>query len=148
MKTMNVGAGGDSLPISSNEMLTPGTVASASIQMLWDKVQALERLGGDEELLRELCQIFLDESPKLLNQLREAIHESDSAGVMRAAHGLKGELGYLGAAKATQAARELEDMGHEKNLSRADEVFVVLDEAFSALHTALKESVKPASNVD
>jgi two-component system, sensor histidine kinase and response regulator len=148
MKTTNADARDHSLQLASNETSTPGAVASAPTQMLWDKVEALERLGGDQELLRELCQIFLDESPKLLNQLREAIHDSDSAGVMRAAHGLKGELGYLGAAKATQAARELEDMGHEKNLSRAAEVFVVLDEAFSALHTALKESANPASSVD
>jgi HPt (histidine-containing phosphotransfer) domain-containing protein len=38
--------------------------------------------------------------------------------VMRAAHTFKGELSYLGAEEATHAARALEDMGHEKDLSR------------------------------
>jgi HPt (histidine-containing phosphotransfer) domain-containing protein len=108
--------------------------------LLSDKVGALERLGGDEDLLWELCQIFLGEFPKLLQKLKEAIANGQSDGVMRAAHGLKGELGYLGATKAVQAARELEDMGHEKDLSRAAEVFAVLDKEFAGLHRTLKRS--------
>src|SRR5436309_15220797 len=43
----------------------------------WGKAEALERLGGDEKLLRELCQIFLEESPKVLQKLREAITEKN-----------------------------------------------------------------------
>ena len=50
---------------------------------------------------------FLEE---LLQKLREAIADAGPDAVMRAAHSIKGELGYLGAAQATQAARELEDM--------------------------------------
>jgi len=109
-------------------------------KILWVKAEALERLGGDEDLLQEVCQIFLQESPKLLQQLRQAIADADPEALMRAAHSLKGELGYLGAAEATQAARELEDMGHQKNLSRATEVFAILDREFAALCLALKES--------
>src|SRR5206468_10491038 len=50
---------------------------------------------------------FLEE---LLQKRREAIADADPDAVMGAAHSIKGELGYLGAAQATQAARELEDM--------------------------------------
>jgi two-component system sensor histidine kinase/response regulator len=110
-----------------------------SAKMLWGKAEALERLGGDEELLRELCQIFLEESPKLLQKLRQAVVDSDSEAVMRAGHSLKGELGYLGAPGALQAARELEDMGHGKNLSRAPEVLRVLEREMASLHLALKD---------
>src|SRR5580692_3053369 len=39
----------------------------------WNKAEALGRIGGDEELLEELCQIFLEESPKLLQKLRQAL---------------------------------------------------------------------------
>jgi HPt (histidine-containing phosphotransfer) domain-containing protein len=52
-------------------------------------------LGGDEGLLRDLCQIFLEESPKLLHKLRQAIGDTDAEAVMRAAPSLKAELGYL-----------------------------------------------------
>ena len=109
-----------------------------STKATWDRVEALDRLGGDEELLRELCGIFLAESPKLLQKLRQAVAEADAEGVIRAAHSLKGELGYLGAEVAVQAARKLEDMGHEKNLSNAAEVFALLEREFTGLHATLK----------
>jgi HPt (histidine-containing phosphotransfer) domain-containing protein len=107
--------------------------------MVWARAEALDRLGGDEELLRELCQIFLEESPKLLQKLRQAIVDTDPDAVMRAAHSLKGELGYLSGAGGTQAARELEDMGHEKDLSRAPEGLVVLERELAGLQLALKD---------
>jgi two-component system, sensor histidine kinase and response regulator len=106
---------------------------------LWDKAEALDRLGGDEELLREVCQIFLEESPKLMRKLRQAIADADAEAVMRAAHSLKGELGYLGAAGASQAARALEDMGHENNLLQAAETFTVLEREMASLHLDLKD---------
>jgi len=64
---------------------------------VWQKTEALDRLEGDEGLLRELCQIFLEESPKLLENLKRAIAEGDATAIMKAAYSLKGELGYLGA---------------------------------------------------
>jgi two-component system sensor histidine kinase/response regulator len=105
----------------------------------WGRAEALARLGGDEELLHELCQIFLQESPKLLHKLRQAIVDTDAQGVMRAAHSIKGELGYLGAAAAAKVARDLEDMGHEKNLSGAAEALVVLEREMASLHLALRD---------
>ena len=96
-----------------------GPGGNAAGKILWGKDEAVERLGGDEELFWELCEIFLQESPKLLQKLGKAIAESDADAVMRAAHNLKGELGYLGAVEALQASRALEHMGHEKNLSEA-----------------------------
>jgi len=77
----------------------------------WNRIEALDRIGGDEELLRDLCQIFLEESPKLLQKLQQAVAAGDSDGVMRAAHSLKGESSYLGAGGTSQAARQLEEMG-------------------------------------
>jgi two-component system, sensor histidine kinase and response regulator len=120
---------------------SPQSVSAASLsgKIPWGKAKALERLGGDEDLLREVCRIFLDESPNLLRKLQEGIANTDAEAVMRAAHSLKGELGYLGAPEAAQAARELEDMGHEKNLTRAPELFNLLERELAGLHLALKE---------
>ena len=126
--------------LSSLSGAQPISTPSPSGKILWAKAEALERLGGDEDLLRELCQIFLDESPKLLQKLQVAILDADPEAVMRAAHSLKGELGYLGATGATQAARELEEMAHEKNLSRATDLFTLLERELAGLHLALKDS--------
>ncbi len=115
--------------------LRPGASADA----FWNKSESLARLGGDEELLRELCEIFLEECPKLLQELRQGIAVGEPEAVMRAAHSLKGELGYLGAKMAAQSSRELEDMGHEKNMARAPEVFVLLERELGDVCLAIKD---------
>ena len=113
---------------------------NAAEKALWGKDEAVERLGGDEELFWELCEIFLQESPKLLQKLGKGIAESDPDEVMRAAHSLKGELGYLGAVEALQASAALEQMGHEKNLSEAAAVFASLEGHLADLHRVMKAS--------
>ncbi len=129
-------------PDESNQGPTSSArVRDASAEALWNKREVLDRLGGDEVLFRELCGIFVDESPKLLEKLRQAIAAGDPEAVMRAAHSLKGELGYLGANAAVQASGELEDMGHEKNLIGATEVLVLLEKELGDLHFAIQASM-------
>lgn len=105
----------------------------------WSKTEALDRLGGDEDLLREFCQIYLEESPKLLEKLRQAVAEGDAESVRRVAHSIKGEVGYLGAEAASQAARQLENMGNDNDLSRAAVVFDVLERELIGVQAALQD---------
>jgi signal transduction histidine kinase/HPt (histidine-containing phosphotransfer) domain-containing protein len=105
----------------------------------WSKANALHRLGGDEELLQELCKIYLEESPKLLERLRQGVADCDSKEVKFVAHSMKGELGYLGAEKASQAARDLEKMGNDNDLSKAVAVFAILEREVLELQSALKD---------
>ena len=112
--------------------------AAAKVES-WSRTEALDRIGGDEELLRDLCQIFLEESPKLLEKLQQAVAAGDSDGVMRAAHSLKGESSYLGAGGTSQAARQLEEMGRNQDLSRASNVLAVLEREVAGLHLDLKD---------
>ena len=105
----------------------------------WNRIEALERIGGDQQLLRDLCQIFLDESPKLVAKLRHALAAGDCDGLMRAAHSLKGESSYLGAGRTSQAARQLEDMGRNQDLAHASHTLAELEREISSLHDELKD---------
>jgi two-component system sensor histidine kinase/response regulator len=107
----------------------------------WNKAETLERLGGDEELLQELVQIFVDESPKLLQRLRDAVSGSDPEAVMRGAHSIKGELSCLGGGAAAKAALELEMMGRNKELSGAAQTLGRLEQELTAFKLLLRDSV-------
>jgi two-component system sensor histidine kinase/response regulator len=117
---------------------TPGTPVEPAQAASWNKVEALDRIGGDEELLREVCEIFLEESPKLLKKLQQAVAAGDADGVVRAAHSLKGESSYLSASGTSRAARQLEEMGHNKDLSHARDTLAVLEREVAGLHFDLK----------
>jgi len=103
------------------------------------KTQTLDRLGGDEKLLRELCQIYLKESPKLLEKLRRAVSQGDAEAVGQVAHNIKGELSYLGADNAMQAARQLEAMGNDRDLSQAAGVLGILERELAGVEAAVKD---------
>ena len=131
-------------PLSSSKQLEPAVLAEPSsalpAKFVWEKTEALERLDGDEELLKELCQIFLQEYPALLQKLRKAISESDAESVQRTAHSLKGEVSYLGAPDATKTAKSLEDMGRERKLSQALKAFTVLERELVELQQVIQDS--------
>lgn len=105
----------------------------------WNRAETIERLGGDEDLLRELVEIFVAQSPKLLNTLRAAISSFDAEGVMRAAHSIKGELSCLGAIAAANTAQKLETMGSKKGIAGASEMFTSLERELKAVKLALAD---------
>ena len=100
---------------------------------------ALERLGGDEELLREVARLFLDEYPALMVVIREAVAARDADALQRAAHNLKGSVSNFGADAAYNAALVLEMMGRNRDLAQVERGLAELDEALQYIHPALLE---------
>jgi HPt (histidine-containing phosphotransfer) domain-containing protein len=97
----------------------------------------LSRLGGDETLAQEIIGIFIAEAPASLQRLRDALNAANAREIERIAHGLKGELGYLGVVEVSRAAGELERAGHNGELERAVELFSSFEVAMSSLIQAL-----------
>lgn len=104
----------------------------------WEAARALERLGGDEQLFQEIIQIFMEEAPKQITGLREALAHGDAGATERIAHTLKGELSYLGITQASRHAAELEDAGRNAALARAASVQILLEQDVEGLLTAMR----------
>jgi HPt (histidine-containing phosphotransfer) domain-containing protein len=98
---------------------------------------ALERVGGDEELFREIIGIFLEEYPSLVDSIRDAVRKQDAHALERSAHSLKGSVSNFGAPSATQAAFELEVMGRKGEIHSAPAIFERLEHELVTLHHAL-----------
>ena len=52
--------------------------------------EVLARVGGDRELLAEISRLFIDDAPRHLARIREALDAHNGESLRRAAHGLKG----------------------------------------------------------
>ena len=102
-----------------------------------DLSAALARVGGDEELLREIAQIFLDESPNSLARLRAAAGAGDADAIETAAHTLKGSVGNFGAETARAAAFRVEEIGRSRDLSGVQKALAALETAVHALNAEL-----------
>ncbi|WP_228893898.1 PAS domain-containing hybrid sensor histidine kinase/response regulator [Pseudoduganella aquatica] len=68
---------------------------------------SLQRLDGDQDLLRELAVLFVRDGPQLWRDVLRALAARDEQGAQRALHSLKGVLVNFGAARAIAAAGQL-----------------------------------------
>ena len=104
-----------------------------------DCAVALERLGGDEELLREVARLFLGEYPTLMAEIRNAARKNDHDALQRAAHSMKGSVSNFGADGVYQAAFALERLGRQGDLASINDCIERLDHALETIRPALEE---------
>jgi HPt (histidine-containing phosphotransfer) domain-containing protein len=106
-----------------------------------DKNQALELMGGDEGLFKDVLVIYQEEASKKMSDLNTAIGESDSEGIRFAAHALKGASANIGAITVQKIASELEIAGKDKRLSAVQELVDRLNEELAKLDAAIAEEI-------
>ena len=110
-----------------------------------DLSAALARVGGDEELLKEIAEIFLDECPSALSDVQQAITAADAESLQKAAHSLKGSVGNFGAKDAYEAALRLEMMGRNREMGESTQALSDLESALNRLKPQL-ESLNSSGN--
>jgi CheY-like chemotaxis protein len=116
----------------------PGSVQDEPPPLV-DPDALLRELNGDRDLLGEVIATFLRESPPQLTKIRQAVADRDSQALERAAHRLKGSIGFFSTGGAFHAAWDLEQMSREGTWDRAGSVCNVLDGELSGLRDALSD---------
>jgi CheY-like chemotaxis protein len=101
-----------------------------------DKLLAL--VGGEQALLGELIDSFLQETPHLLAALRKCVDEGNAAGLRQAAHPLKSSSRDFGATQLSEWARELEEMGKGGTLDGAKALVDLVEAEYSSVKAALE----------
>ena len=101
--------------------------ATGDVSNIFDERLALDRTGGDRDLLKELIAVFLSEIPNWMQALRGALDRRDAAALRITAHAIKGAVDSCGASGAFDAAMLLERIGAEGNLAAAPAAMVVLE---------------------
>jgi HPt (histidine-containing phosphotransfer) domain-containing protein len=97
----------------------------------------MERTGHDHAFAVELIDLFLPQSPRLLDEIRNAARGNDGAALASAAHTLRGCLATLSATRALKTATVLEAMGKGRNMEAATETCEVLSSELAVLNSDL-----------
>jgi PAS domain S-box-containing protein len=122
-------------PVSAEETSRTMSEPASSV---FNRQVALTRVGGDDELLRELIEVFLGDCPKWLSDLRRAAAAGNAVDLRRAAHTIKGAVGYFGADEAAAAADRLQELGRAGDVVAAVAVVAELEQALDRLTAALR----------
>jgi HPt (histidine-containing phosphotransfer) domain-containing protein len=103
---------------------------------------ALQRLGDDMELLRDIVQIYLEDAPVMIERIRAAIKQSDANALQRAAHSLKGLAATLSASEVVGAAVRLEHIAASRNLADAATTAAEVEQRVQALNDAVQQFLR------
>jgi HPt (histidine-containing phosphotransfer) domain-containing protein len=98
---------------------------------------AVSHFEGDVELLKEIAEMFLEESPVLMYQMKEALNRGDGKALERAAHTIKGSVGNFAAQPAFDAALRVESIGRDSEMRNADQAYRKLEEEIARLKPVL-----------
>ena len=97
----------------------------------WNVRELLERLEGDQDLMRELLEMFCTDSQTTLMKARQALAREDLAEMSRAAHTLKGMLKNLSLNAAAEIAAALETAARNGARGEAEALFQRLERSLA-----------------
>jgi PAS domain S-box-containing protein len=105
---------------------------------VFDRKSALARVGGDEQLLKEILAVFLEESGKQMKVLTESLEQNDADSLRRQAHAFKSGAGSVGALAVQSLAQQLEAAGEGAALGDAPALLARLKDAIRVFEEAVR----------
>jgi CheY-like chemotaxis protein/nitrogen-specific signal transduction histidine kinase len=106
--------------------------------------EALARLRSElgDETTADVVRLFLDDTPKLINEMRAGVGANDAVLVRDRAHQLKSTAATLGAEMLASACAQLEAAAQNKDLANAGGILVGIEAAAEALLPPLRRAVE------
>jgi PAS domain S-box-containing protein len=97
----------------------------------------LDGLGNDLNLAKRLIDLFLQDSGRLMDDIRRAIADRDADALRRSAHTLKGSVSNFPAGAARDTAARMETIGFDGDCDAAREIFPLLEREIERLRGLL-----------
>lgn len=114
-----------------------GQSAASTVLDLTALEMLLEVIGGEQELLEELIESFIEEAPPLLSRMRQAQIKGDGAGLRLTAHTLKSSANDFGATAFAQLCQELEDLAQAEAMERSAVLVEQIGREYGRVQNAL-----------
>jgi two-component system sensor histidine kinase/response regulator len=129
-------APGESAPGPAPGASSAAAADASSSLPAYTRAGLLDRVGGNENLLRQMVCLFWEEAPELLQAVNTALEAGDARQLERAAHKCLGAFLTIGAEAAGRSARGLELAARAGELARAPNLTATLTDELRALEQA------------
>jgi two-component system sensor histidine kinase/response regulator len=133
-------------PATRSQAAEPAAQASAKAAEILDR-QVLDQLGkvrtnGKAELLARVINLYLVESPKLMQRLKQAAGARDAAEIARCAHSLKSSSANVGAMVLSRYLADIEASARRADTEEACKMFEKTEAEHGSVQTALAAEVE------
>jgi PAS domain S-box-containing protein len=115
------------LTSGASDATTAAVNEAAAAQEVLNFSEALSQVEGNQALLDEIVQMYQEQEPKLRDKIHRALADSNYEELADAAHTLASSAGQVGAARAQAAAKNLEHLGRQGELSGLHDALSELD---------------------
>jgi PAS domain S-box-containing protein len=112
---------------------------TGTLSVIFDVAATLRNIGGDQALLDDLIELFLQRYEAMLERIRTALASKDQAAVEQAAHALKGTANNLSASEVVLSAGQLEALGRLGTLVEGPMIYTQLEKAVLRLVQVLEK---------
>jgi HPt (histidine-containing phosphotransfer) domain-containing protein len=116
--------------VTSDGVLDPERVA---------ELRRAQQHYDNPTFIKQLVELFRENAPARMAQLREAVAGRDALTIERAAHTLKSNCGMLGATRLAHACARLEEAGGQSAFGEAERVLAEAEREFPRVLEAVTE---------
>jgi two-component system sensor histidine kinase/response regulator len=109
----------------------PVPAPTSRVEVEFEEEDLLERLSGNEELAQRVVSIFLDDMPRQLAVLAEAVNGGDGNAASQIAHAIKGAAANVGGTQIRELAWKLEQLGKTGDFDQASALVRELSASFA-----------------
>lgn len=122
------------LPIASQETEQVGSAdVTENSTAIYDKQEFLDRVMGDMEAANAILDVFLQDIPNQIKELKSAIEKFDTSSAKQIAHSIKGASANIGGKSLSQKAADIENACKQGNAEIALKSLPLLEENFGIL---------------
>jgi HPt (histidine-containing phosphotransfer) domain-containing protein len=110
---------------------TADSATSTKSEINW--ADLLDSVEGDHDLMKSIVEAVIEEAPRLLQAVRDAVEGGNTEAIHCAAHALGGSIRNFGQTQASDLAFELEQMSENGCPVDGREVLAALETAMASL---------------
>lgn len=103
-----------------------------------DETRLLEEFGGDQEILNELRDLFLEHVPPLYSDIEQACQTGDEEAFAISIHSLKGACATYGAPRLAMVCKEMESWARGGDMESVKDAFEHLSREYQLVFESIK----------
>jgi HPt (histidine-containing phosphotransfer) domain-containing protein len=120
-------------------------VESGNEVSLFNRLEFMDRMMGDEEIARTIIQVFLEDLPVQMNLLKSHLSSGDLPNAEQVLHTIKGSSSNLGGERLSNSAHSMEMKAKLGDLPGVLGALPELEEHANELTNVLTEELKDLS---
>jgi HPt (histidine-containing phosphotransfer) domain-containing protein len=126
--------------ITMGANLSPKTIAVPQTPV-FDRKSFLDRMMGDREMAEKIVEVFLDDIPKQLESLKQALDACDPETFQRVVHSIKGAAANVSGEALRELAAEVEKACKEGKFDSVSSRGPELEQQFDRLKEEMKKEI-------